>query len=92
MITPSRFPLERLRDKVTVRRPKTSHRWDGSGDSARGRSPATSPLRASFQIVMSATDTATESETETAPVPGPKRLQPHQIGIVIGASWIDPRR
>ena len=33
---------------------------------------------------MSATDTATETDPETAPVPGPKRLQPHQIGIAIG--------
>ena len=34
---------------------------------------------------MSATDTATEeAEAEKAPVPGPKRLQPYQIAIVIG--------
>ncbi|UDY34120.1 heterodisulfide reductase-related iron-sulfur binding cluster [Dermatobacter hominis] len=36
---------------------------------------------------MSATDTTTDAEHRTddaAPVPGPKRLQPHQISILIG--------
>ena len=34
---------------------------------------------------MSATETTHETDSdETAPVPGPKRLQPHQIAVVIG--------
>jgi Fe-S oxidoreductase/nitrate reductase gamma subunit len=33
---------------------------------------------------MSATDTTTEADTDSGPVPGPTRLQPHQIAVVIG--------